>query len=98
MYEKTLIQEISSLIEARENCKRTNNTEWYEKHTERLAQLEDYLPSGSGIDSGTKIDLERSTSARVVLTFSYHHMNDCGMYDGWTDHSAIITPSFQGYD
>jgi hypothetical protein len=29
----------------------------------------------------------------LVIVTSYHHMNDAGMYDGWTDHKVIVTPS-----
>jgi len=63
----------------------------------RLAVVEyiesDILPSGSGFDNGTKIDWERSTSEKVVLTFGFHHMDEMGGYTGWTQHTAIITPS-----
>lgn len=91
---RKLYQELASVIDARLNCKYTGNTEWFERHTERLEQLQrDYLPSGSGIDSGTKIDLDHSTGDRIVLTFGFHHMNEAGMYDGWTEHTAIVTAS-----
>jgi hypothetical protein len=34
-----------------------------------------------------------------VIDTSFHHMNENGMYDGWTDHQIIITPSFiSGFD
>lgn len=61
---------------------------------ERLQIMQDELPSGSGIDCGTKIDLDESTDRKIVLTLSYHHMNDGGMYDGWTDHKIVLTPGF----
>lgn len=51
------------------------------------------MPSGSGIDSGTKLDYGRSTPDKLVFTMSFHHMNDSGMYDGWTDHSITVKPS-----
>jgi len=50
-----------------------------------------FLPSGSGIDCGTKIDWARTSSARLVFLAPFHHMNENGMYDGWTDHSIIVT-------
>lgn len=65
---------------------------------ERLQIMQDELPSGSGIDGGTEIDLDESTDKKIVLTQSFHHMNDGGMYDGWTDHKMILTPAFDGYD
>lgn len=63
--------------------------EWIEKF---LAAAE-ILPSGSGIDAGTTIDLAASTPDRIVLTMSFHHMNDGGFYDGWTDHTIVVRPS-----
>lgn len=51
------------------------------------------LPSGSGVDAGCKID-RKSTAKRIVITFGFHHMDEHGSYDGWTDHTAVITPDF----
>ena len=58
------------------------------------------LPSGSGIDSGTKLNMQESSKNKIVFNFSFHHMDENGSYDGWTDHKAIFTPSFEfnGYD
>jgi len=85
---------LSGLIDARLNCIKSNNQEWLGKHTNRILEIvSDHMPSGSGIDCGTKIDLDESTGEKLVFTFSYHHMNESGMYDGWTDHKAIVTPS-----
>lgn len=50
------------------------------------------LPSGSGIDCGTHLGNE-STEKRLVFHFSFHHMHEDGFYDGWTEHKAIVTPS-----
>lgn len=88
-------QAFAAAIGARENCAKSGNAEWYGKWTERLEELEHEMPSGSGFDCGTKIDLERSTSEKLVFTTSYHHMDDGGSYDGWTEHEVIVTPSLQ---
>ena len=91
-----LYREIASLLSARENCRNTNNTEWEDKHEDTLTHLvKNYLPSGSGIDCGTKLDLDASTPEKLVFTFGYHHMNDGGYYDGWTEHTMIVRPSLQ---
>ncbi len=87
---------IANAIVARTNCERSGNTEWYARWTERLAQLADLLPSGSGVDSGTTIDLERSTGAKIVLGTAYHHMDEGGGYSGWTEHAITIRPAFIG--
>ncbi len=55
-------------------------------------------PSGSGIDCGTKLAMEKCSSDRIVFATSFHHMNDVGMYSGWTDHYVTITPTFDGID
>lgn len=51
------------------------------------------LPHGSGFDNGTSI-ATISTSQKIRFETSFHHMNDAGFYDGWTDHEIIIVPSF----
>lgn len=72
----------------------TCTNEWKEKHEERLIELLDILPSGSGIDSGIKFDWEKSNRQKLVFTFGFHHMNEVGYYDGWTYHVLTIAPSF----
>lgn len=94
MKEKTLIEAIVSTAIALENCKRSNNEEWIEKHNETLKRLTNYLPSGSGVDSGTTI--ESISATKVVFACGYHHMNDAGYYDGWTHHKITATSTFQG--
>jgi len=59
---------------------------------DRLETLEKELPNGSGIDSGCKIDIENSSSKKVVITFGWHHLNEDGYYDGWTQHKLIVKP------
>lgn len=95
---RPLYQHIAAAVDARINCQKSNNTEWFEKWTDRLRAIEkDHLPSGSGIDSGCTIDLDRSTGERIVIATSFHHMHgESGMYDGWTDHTVTITPAFRG--
>jgi hypothetical protein len=64
------------------------------QHRARVDQLVSrYLPSGSGWDNGTKLDYNMSNANRLVFHGSFHHMNDNGFYDGWTDHQVIVTAS-----
>jgi len=96
---KKLYQEIASTIVARLNCIERNNTEWCDKHEERILKLvADYMPSGSGIDCDTKIDLDKSDNKKLVFFAEFHHMNDGGYYDGWTAHYIHVTPSFDDID
>ena len=87
-------QQLASLVTARENCAKSGNDVWFDKHEEAIETIvNNYMPSGSGFDSGTKIDLDKSTGDKLVFTTSYHHMNDGGYYDGWTDHTVTVKPS-----
>lgn len=88
-----LYQVIATTLLAREQCTNTNNTEWYAKHTRKLAQASKLLPSGSGFDVGSTIALDESSPDKIVIDTRYHHMNDVGYYDGWSEHSVIVTPS-----
>jgi hypothetical protein len=92
----TLVQEIARTVGAYKRCAATPGHDWTDKHMDRLNELAALLPSGSGIDCGTKIDTDLSGDEKVVLTFSYHHMDQNGYYDGWTEHTAVVTPSFMG--
>ncbi len=95
----SLISKIASIIDARQNCLQSGNTEWFENHTEYLEKIEQkYLPHGSGIDCGCKINLELSNENRIVITFDYHCMNEDGYYDDWQSYKLIAKPSFQGID
>jgi len=93
-----VIDEISGCIEMVKRATLNNSPIWKQSAQERLKHLEDCLPSGSGIDCGTKIDIEASTQNKIVLFVEYHHMNDGGFYDGWTAHTITITPTFHSYE
>lgn len=98
MQGQTLIEALVSAQVALDNCKKGNanypdlNQEWIGKWSERIKRLCDLLPSGSGIDTGTSV-VEISTN-KVVLACSFHHMNEHGSYNGWTDHTITIRPDF----
>ncbi|HET9280347.1 MAG TPA: hypothetical protein VFR24_00095 [Candidatus Angelobacter sp.] len=92
----TLVSAISRAIQARKNCQESNNTEWFDKWSERINQFVKLLPSGAGIDHGTSIDVDASHASKIVLYADFHHMNENGFYDGWTSHKIIVTPAFSG--
>ena len=92
------IQLISQLLAQIENCEKSNNSEHKAIAESRLKDIEiNHLPSGSGIDNGTTICRESSTPDKIVLFTSYHHMNEGGYYDGWTEHKITVTPAFDGF-
>lgn len=89
---------IAKAVGSYHRCVASDNTEWQAKHKEAIEDLCSDLPSGSGFDSGSHIDLDQSTGEKLVFHTSFHHMNDGGYYDGWTEHEVILTPSLEmGY-
>lgn len=100
-----LYSELATLLDARTRCKserdsvsdqttRELRSEWFDRHTETIERLlKEYLPSGSGFDDGTKIDLDASHAEKLVFITGFHHMNEIGYYAGWTKHVVAITPS-----
>ena len=97
MRNMTVAQVLASAIQARKNCDLSGNAEWFTIWNARIHKLEkNFLPSGSGIDSGTSVSFDYSHGEKLVLYTSYHHMNGNGYYDGWTEHTVTVTPSFSG--
>lgn len=89
-----LYLELASLIDAYHRCA-ANGNEFADKHEERIKSLvKEHMPSGSGVDSGTVLDFNKSHGEKLVFHASYHHMDDGGGYDGWTDHTITVTPAF----
>ena len=81
---------------AMENCIQSKNSEWEERWRNRIEHVMSSAPSGSGFDNGTQLD--SVTKNKIVFTTAFHHMNDAGYYDGWTEHTVIVTPFFGGID
>lgn len=90
---ETLIVLIARKFDAYKNCIKTNNQEWEGKHAISIEFLVDtYLPHGSGFDNGTSFEFASSRKNRLVFHTGFHHMNDAGYYDGWTEHDVIVIP------
>jgi hypothetical protein len=89
-----LYRRIASTLAAIENCKNFGDNQlWLNRHQARLDYwVKKYMPSGSGIDNGTRLGAI-SRPDRLVFETSVHHMDDVGSYDGWTEHNVVITPS-----
>jgi hypothetical protein len=92
----TLAHKIASSCQARHNCIASKNHNWESIHTDKIESYNDLLPSGSGIDSGSTIDIESSNQDQVIITADYHAMNDVGMYSGWFGFKITVTPAFHG--
>lgn len=71
-----------------------NDSHWATRQKQAIERIvRNDAPSGSGIDCGTAFDFDASKPERLVFSFEFHHMNDVGMYNGWTEHRAIVKPS-----
>ncbi len=93
---KTLAAWIAETSEWSERAENNLNAQWGPIARKRLDKLVDLLPSGSGIDRGTK--LVSASASKIVLECSFHHMDEHGFYDGWTEHRITVRPTFSGLD
>lgn len=84
---------IAGKLLALENCENSSNTAWWPRHKEALDKLMQGAPSGSGVDSGTRLLLEESNCEKLVFQMDFHHMDEHGYYDGWTHHRVTVRPS-----
>jgi len=89
---------LASAIQARQNCIASHNTEWEDRWGNLIASIMDDAPNGSGFDSGTELIDLSTTATKLVFTTAFHHMDENGMYDGWTEHTVTVTPAFDGID
>jgi hypothetical protein len=94
---KPLYQQLALRIEAAANCRKTGNAEWLAKHNTLARKLvHEHMPSGAGIERCT-IDLDACDRNRLVFTVLFHHMDENGHYDGYTEQHITVTPSL-GHD
>jgi len=85
--------EFARTLAAYLGCSKHNNHEWAAHWEEKLSDLHRYLPHGSGIDAGVKLNVDKSTPGKkLVFDSSYHRMNEVGMYDGWVPFRVIVKP------
>lgn len=88
------LEKAEGLLDTGTDEERKHWEEMSAQHEKRIHDLvKEHMPSGSGFDSGTELDLDRSTDEMLVFTTSYHHMNEDGMYDGWTEHEVRVKAS-----
>lgn len=89
-----LYQVIAQTFAAYLNCEKSGNAEWLERHAEKIESiLKDRFPRGSGFDCGTSFHWNDSKPERLVFTTSFHHRDEHGYYDGWSEHRITVRPS-----
>ncbi len=86
---------IARALGALSRCNASNNAEWVGKHAAAIRELCDDAPSGSGFDNGSQLDEGNSSGERLFFNTSFHHMDDGGYYDGWTQHVVTVKPSLE---
>jgi hypothetical protein len=98
---------LATLLERRKNLSRrqTPQPEMLDAVNDEIDRLvREHLPRGSGFDNGTTLNFDMSEKAGdplacphlLVFDTSFHHMDDQGGYDGWTEHKVIVSPTFLG--
>ena len=60
--------------------------------------VREYMPSGSGFDAGTELVIDVCDDSTLVFKTAFHHMDEHGGYDGWTEHKVKVTAEFGGFD
>lgn len=94
---KQIYSQIARTQTAINNCIKAGNLEWQYLHEEALEELMKGTPSGSGFDSGTKLCM--ASDKAIIFETSFHHMNQDGYYEGWTDHKITVLPNlFSGIE
>jgi hypothetical protein len=90
---KEFYKDIARAFIAWNNCIKSKNSEQEEKHATNIEELvKTYLPRGSGFDNGTYFNWDESSENKLVFDTAFHHMNEGGYYDGWTEHKVIVRP------
>jgi len=93
---RTIAEQVAHKLAALRNCQNGTvlNEEWERRHADDIADIIKEGPSGSGWNCGTTLDEDKSEPNKLVFFGSYHHMDEMGGYDGWTDHVITVRPDF----
>ena len=87
----TVASHLAGLVVAHNNAL---SLDWRMRHVEEIVRIvRNHMPSGAGLDNGTRLDLPASAPERLVFRTSFHHMNELGHYTKWTDHKIVVKPS-----
>ena len=88
---------LARILDAKRSCIESGNQAWEETWDKRIDEYMASAPSGSGWDEGTRLG---EWNGRTIVFFgSFHHMDEGGGYDGWTEHIIRVNPSLAcGFD
>lgn len=90
---KNVARILATFCESRHNADKSGNTLWFNHWTSIVRKVvEEYMPSG------VKIDLDKSNSKKLVFHTAFHHMDENGYYDGWTEHTVTVRAAFDGFE
>ena len=89
----TVLSQIARQVERAIRCSRSSPDNARDARESADEFVREFLPRGSGFDSGTSIDWDRSKPNRIVFYTEFHHMDDSG-YCGWTEHTVKVVPNF----
>ena len=93
----TVAELIGTAAPAMERAGASGNDEWCGRWGRILDNIfANIMPSGSGFDAGTK--MVRASDREIVMSAGFHHMNENGYYDGWTEHTIRARATFGGFD
>ena len=85
-------RQIATYVDAYHRCLANGNA-LYKDHAGEVEDLVcEHMPSGSGWDCGTTLDIGESTKDKLVFFGSYHHMDE-GTYCGWSSWTITVKPS-----
>ena len=92
-----IYQQIAQTLDTKLRCELKGNP-CAAMHQERIDRMMQDAPSGSGFDSGTELS-DDSDGNRLVFETAFHHMDENGYYDGWSNHKVIVKPDLAfGFD
>jgi hypothetical protein len=104
-------QAIARALEARESCIKYRKEAVEEKNFNKYNELvdmwdrkierieEQFLPHGSGFDTGETINVDESSPDKIVIYGEFHVMNEVGIYDGYAGYKIVVVPSLAyGFD
>jgi hypothetical protein len=97
-----LYQRIAQAMDAHQRVNADDNfagdPSWLTRHRDIADALcKRFLPRGSGIDNGVKIDWDLAdhmqATQQFVLIVDYHNMDEHGGYDGWSHYTIRVRAS-----